>query len=360
MSSAQRALLSRHQLEALAGLARGRPTGHETALTELRAIGAVDDDGPAPAWAPLSRAAAAGRARVLVARLRAGRSAVVEIRFGPEGVVAVPEAPPHEPVDVAVQPPWALARTVWRVAQLSGGREPLTVDVSDLDASGLLAPFRASGGGWMSEPATLTRIDLELPGVQTVALAVVDTATHLAEVEGDATRGFVVRPSSPAPLFAALCGWQRALAGLEPPPDPPAVTRTEDVALPGGGRVRVALADDWALVPAATPVWAGPAEDGFAPNVVVTAAPHPVPADTAALRDDLARTVPDLRVVDVVRTAGGGLRSTAVHPATGRDAVTVQERRPVAGTTVAVAYTCAAEQYPRWRNVFAGWLTVTC
>ncbi|MBW3651808.1 MAG: hypothetical protein KY458_14680 [Actinobacteria bacterium] len=71
---------------------------------------------------------------------------------------------------------------------------------------------------------------------------------------------------------------------------------------------------------------------------------------------DLARTLPDLRVVDVVRTGGGGLRSTAVHPTTGRDAVTVQERRPHADVTVAVAYTCAAEQYPRWRHRFTSWL----
>lgn len=157
-------------------------------------------------------------------------------------------------------------------------------------------------------------------------------------------------------MFSALCGWQRALAGLEPPRDPPVASRSEDVALPGGERVRVALGHDWAPVPAATPVWSAPVEDGFAPNVVVTAAPDPVPAGAAALLDDLARTLPDLRVVDVVRTGGGGLRSTAVHPTTGRDAVTVQERRPHADVTVAVAYTCAAEQYPRWRHRFTSWL----
>ena len=360
MSSGPQPRLTRHQLEVLADLARGRSTGHEAVLPGLRAIGAVDGDELAPGWVPLSRAAAVGRAMVMVARLRAGRRVVVEIRCGPEGIVAVPEAPPHEPVDVAVQPPWAMARTVWRVAQLSGGRQPLALDIADLDAPGLLAPFSASGGGWTSEPATLTRIDLELPGVQTVTLAVVDTGTHLAEVEGDAARGFVVRPYSPAPLFAALCGWQRALAGLEPPGDPPAATRTEDVALPDGQRLRLAVGDNWAPVPAATPVWAAPAEEGFAPNVVVTAAPGPVPADTSALREDLASALPDLRVVDIVRTGGGGLRSTAVHPTTGRDAVTVQERRPVAGATVAVAYTCAAEQYPTWRNRFTAWLVATC
>lgn len=328
-------------------------------LSDLRAIGAVDGDAggaePAPGWLALARAAATGRGRILVTRVRAGRSVVVEIRCGPEGLVAAPEAAADVPVDVAVQPPWALARTVWRVSRWSGGREPLPVSASDLDLPALLAPFSESGGGWWDGPATLTRIDLALPEVEAVSLALVDTGTHMAEVEGDAAGGFRVRPSSPEPFFAALCGWQRALAGLGPAPAAPIPARSEDVSLPGGQRFPVAVGDDWVAVPAPTPAWAAPAQDGFSPNVVVTAAAAPLPADPAALGAELSGAVPDLRVVDVVRTRPG-MRSTAVHPTSGRDAVTVQERRLVDGTTLSVAYTCSVEQYPEWSDRFATWM----
>lgn len=355
MSTTAQPRLTRRQLEALAVVARGRAEPDSVELCELRAIGAVAGAEPSPRWSALARAAATGRGRLLVARTRAGRSVVLEIRCGPEGLVAVPEVPPDVPVDVAVQPPWALARTVWRIARLSGGREPLGVTASDLDAPGLLAPFTASGGGWMNESATLIRIDLELPEVETVTMAVVDTGTYMAEVEGDAARGFQVRPSSPGPLFAALCGWQRALAGFAPPQPAPMSARSEDVSLPDGQRLRVAVGRDWETVAAPTPVWVAPAQEGFAPNVVVTAAPDPVPADAAALRADLARSLPALRVIDITRTSKG-LRSTGVHPTNGRDAVTIQERHALGDTTVAVAYTCAVEQYPQWCAPFTAWL----
>ncbi|MCC5949026.1 MAG: hypothetical protein JJT89_11275 [Nitriliruptoraceae bacterium] len=319
----------------------------------LQARGLVGADGTPSDGLGAALAGAMAAARLRLTLRRAGRvgRAAVEVIAGPGGLVVVPGAEVTDEVEVGWLPATALARTIWRLAQLDPRRMATRATVVG-DAVALGAPFDTPADpGWLRDldvdhdRATLTRIDV-LPddGGPSTSIAFLDDGRGLWQLlaTDDVWRA---DPVAAEELWRGFAGWQRAVldrrdGGLG------ALSDTAVVDL-GDAQLRIPVGADWrGLEPAVVGVptdrlhgWSAAPASGFAANVTVAltggSSGEPI-ADALEVADALSGGRPIAVHTDPVV-------AVIVHESPSGDVVTVQRALPFEQTVAVVSYTVSAE-----------------
>jgi hypothetical protein len=352
----RRLRLSPRHLGAMADLARdGHPPDPEVAAT-LTAAGVLGEDGEVvEALRPVAAAAATARAVVRVSRLRLDSLREVQVRVGDDGVLLAPAGAPTTAGDIALAPPWALTRLLWRLTHLgprpTPAAAPLPVDVDDL-----VSGVREGTGAWRATlgigDAVLDRLEIrtgpEDPGRR---LVVLDTPEGCWSVEGDDAT-VTLRPVTPRELLGVLAAWQRAVVGPDgddAPADPADEGVEHHTATVGEVPVRLPVPCGWQVLPGTreVPLLARqPEATGFAANL--TAAPTvPTSQDPIEVGAATAAGLEDGRLVDAWSTPLGPT-AVVLHADAGHDIVAVQRTLVTERGAVAVTLSCGVAQWPGW------------
>lgn len=208
--------------------ADGATTGTE--MDELRAVGALGDDGPHPGLAPCLAVLRRARARFFLRTWRRGRRRVVEGVIGPAGIVVIPGgADPHAVQDLRFHPrPGALARVLaglLGVAPAAADEPVLPTHVLTWDDVRALAshppPWAAERLGPGADVAVHDLSWQPWPdGPKGSVLALVDLgAAGMAEVvpvdRDDAAAGYRLNPRRPEEVWFGLCRLAAAPAAAQ-------------------------------------------------------------------------------------------------------------------------------------------------